>query len=123
MVNLVELERIAREEFADIVVDVYRIDAKLRVRFRRSILNLTAVVSEGILSTSICLLAGGFEIAGLYEFPALIQFTSAAARGSLGASKANDAAEKHPPTRLEDLFHHRRNHTHQRSRCAEFSPR
>jgi hypothetical protein len=31
MVNLVELERIAREEFADIVVDVYRIDAKLRV--------------------------------------------------------------------------------------------
>jgi len=31
MVNLAELERIAREEFADIVVDVYRIDAKLRV--------------------------------------------------------------------------------------------
>jgi hypothetical protein len=31
MVDLAELERIAREEFADIVVDAYRIDAKLRV--------------------------------------------------------------------------------------------
>ena len=31
MVNLSELERIAREEFADIVIDVYRIDAKLRI--------------------------------------------------------------------------------------------
>ncbi len=31
MVDLTELRRIAREEFADIVVDVYRIDAKLRV--------------------------------------------------------------------------------------------
>jgi len=28
MINLADLERIAREEFADIVVDVYRIDAK-----------------------------------------------------------------------------------------------
>ena len=31
MVHLAELERIAREEFADIVVDVFRIDAKLRL--------------------------------------------------------------------------------------------
>jgi hypothetical protein len=31
MANFAELERIAREEFADIVVDVHRIDAKLRV--------------------------------------------------------------------------------------------
>lgn len=33
MVALPELERIARGEFADIVMDVYRIDAKLRVLF------------------------------------------------------------------------------------------
>lgn len=31
MVDLAELEGIARGEFADIVVDVYRIDAKLRM--------------------------------------------------------------------------------------------
>ena len=31
MVDLAELERIVREEFADIVRDVYRIEAKLRV--------------------------------------------------------------------------------------------
>jgi hypothetical protein len=31
MVDLREFERIAREEFADIVIDVYRIDVKLRV--------------------------------------------------------------------------------------------
>jgi hypothetical protein len=31
MVDLAELESIAREEFADLVVDVYRIDAKLRM--------------------------------------------------------------------------------------------
>lgn len=31
MVDLAELERITRGEFADIVMDVYRIDAKLRV--------------------------------------------------------------------------------------------
>lgn len=31
MVPYTELTRIAREEFADIVIDVYRIDAKLRV--------------------------------------------------------------------------------------------
>jgi hypothetical protein len=31
MVNLAELERIAREESADIVIDVYQIDSKLRV--------------------------------------------------------------------------------------------
>lgn len=30
MANFAELERIAREEFADLVVDVHRIDAKLR---------------------------------------------------------------------------------------------
>lgn len=33
MVDLVALEGIAREEFADIIVDVYRIDAKLRMLF------------------------------------------------------------------------------------------
>ena len=31
MVDLVALERMAREEYADIVMDVYRVDAKLRV--------------------------------------------------------------------------------------------
>jgi Family of unknown function (DUF6516) len=31
MANRTELTRIAREEFADIVIDVYEIDAKLRV--------------------------------------------------------------------------------------------
>src|ERR671922_2938263 len=31
MVDLIELERIAREKYADIVIDVYRVDAKLRV--------------------------------------------------------------------------------------------
>lgn len=31
MIDLAALERIARAEFADIVVDVYRIDAKLRL--------------------------------------------------------------------------------------------
>ena len=31
MVDLTELERIAREEYVDIVMDVYRIDAKLRM--------------------------------------------------------------------------------------------
>lgn len=31
MVDLAELERIARGEFADIVTDVYRVDAKLRL--------------------------------------------------------------------------------------------
>ena len=31
MVDLVALERIAREEYADIVMDAYRVDAKLRV--------------------------------------------------------------------------------------------
>jgi Family of unknown function (DUF6516) len=31
MVDLVALERIAREEYADIVIGVYRIDAKLRM--------------------------------------------------------------------------------------------
>jgi hypothetical protein len=31
MVDLVDLERMAREEYADIVMDVYRVDAKLRV--------------------------------------------------------------------------------------------
>ena len=31
MVDLAELESIARGEFADIVLDVYRIDAKLRI--------------------------------------------------------------------------------------------
>jgi len=31
MVDLAVLEGVARDEFADVVVDVYRIDAKLRV--------------------------------------------------------------------------------------------
>jgi Family of unknown function (DUF6516) len=31
MVDLVGLERMAREEYADIVLDAYRVDAKLRV--------------------------------------------------------------------------------------------
>jgi hypothetical protein len=31
MVDLAELERIARADYADVVMDVYRIDAKLRV--------------------------------------------------------------------------------------------
>ena len=31
MVDLVALERLAREEYADIVMDTYRVDAKLRV--------------------------------------------------------------------------------------------
>jgi Family of unknown function (DUF6516) len=31
MVDLVALERLAREEYADIVMDAYRVDAKLRV--------------------------------------------------------------------------------------------
>jgi len=31
MVDLVELERIAKEEYADIVMDAYRVHAKLRV--------------------------------------------------------------------------------------------
>ena len=31
MVNYTELTQIIREEFADIVIDIYRIDAKLRV--------------------------------------------------------------------------------------------
>ena len=31
MVDLVALQRMAREEYADIVMDVYRVDAKLRV--------------------------------------------------------------------------------------------
>jgi hypothetical protein len=31
MVGLIGLERIAREEYADIVLDAYRVDAKLRV--------------------------------------------------------------------------------------------
>jgi hypothetical protein len=31
MIDLVALERIAREEYADIVMDVYRVDAKLWV--------------------------------------------------------------------------------------------
>jgi hypothetical protein len=33
MVDLAALERIVREEYADIVLDVYRLDAKLRVLF------------------------------------------------------------------------------------------